>query len=313
MSKSKKRIEVLQPIVKSTEDNVTFEKLILACNKYIYANDFKDYELTVLSQKDGVTVGIITTGHNKNLPPKKNKATGSHSTLGIDITKGNLSFGNVFLYDATLNVLFYEVNKNGCYLDDLKAYLQNKWNIDNTENLVDVNFYLVSRKGEYERLLKMSYFKEFQAVIANPTEVLQEIEDNESSLLGIARKCVSDAAKANTDTLVVKFSTHGKKINKTGLGRQTILKYVRSFQHLFSIGQKRNVQVLKVQGYFSDPELPTTLQPINLIADTFTIYISLTDKLLHNDLQEAEREAEVKKLYLKHLPELKMLFKPEKK
>jgi len=28
MSKSKKRIEVLQPIVKSTEDNVTFEKLI---------------------------------------------------------------------------------------------------------------------------------------------------------------------------------------------------------------------------------------------------------------------------------------------
>lgn len=32
MSKSKKRIEVLQPIVKSTEDNVTFEKLILACH-----------------------------------------------------------------------------------------------------------------------------------------------------------------------------------------------------------------------------------------------------------------------------------------
>lgn len=28
MSKSKKRIEVLQPIVKSTEDNVAFEKLL---------------------------------------------------------------------------------------------------------------------------------------------------------------------------------------------------------------------------------------------------------------------------------------------
>lgn len=113
--------------------------------------------------------------------------------------------------------------------------------------------------------------------------------------------------------MVVKFSTHGRKINKGGLGRQTILKYVKSFRHLFSIGQKRNVQVLKVQGYFSDPELPTTLQPINLVADTFTIYISLTDKLLHNDLQEEERASEVKKLYAKHLPELKMLFKSDKK
>lgn len=313
MSKSKKRIEVLQPVVKSTEDNVTFEKLILACNKYLYANEFKDYELIILSQKDDVTVGIITTGHNKNLPPKKNKVTGTHSTLGIDITKENLSFGNVFLYDANLNVLFYEVNKNGCYLDDLKAYLQNKWNLDNTENQVDVNFYLVSRKGEYERLLKMSYFKEFQAVIANPTEVLQEIEDSESSMLGTARKYVSDAAKANTDTLVVKFSTHGKKINKTGLARQTVLKLVKSFQHLITYGLRNHVEVLKVQGYFSDPELPSTLQPINLIADTFTIHISLTDKLLHDDLQEAEREAEVRKLYIKHLPELKRLFKPEKK
>ena len=108
MSKSKKRIEVLQPVVKSTEDNLTFEKLILTCNKYLYANEFKDYELSILSQKDNVTVGIITTGHNKNLPPKKNKVTGTHSTLGIDITKENLSFGNIFLYDANLNVLFYE-------------------------------------------------------------------------------------------------------------------------------------------------------------------------------------------------------------
>ena len=312
MSKSKKRIEVLQPVVKSTEDNVTFENLILACNKYLYANDFKDHELTVLSEKDGLTVGIITTGHNKNLPPKKNKVTGTHSTLGIDITKENLSFGNVFLYDAKLNVLFYEVNKNGCYLDDLKVYLQNKWNLDNTENLVDVNFYLVSRKGEYERLLKMSYFKEFQAVIANPTEVLQEIEDNESTMLGTARKYVSDAAKANTDTLIVKFSTHGKKINKTGLARKTILKLVKSFQHLITSGLRNHVEVLKVQGYFSDPELPTTLKPINLIADTFTVHISLTDKILHNDLQELERASEIRKLYNKHLPELKCIFKTEK-
>ena len=274
MSKSKKRIEVLTPVVKSTDDNVTFEKLILACNKYLYANEFKDYELSILSEKDGVTVGIITTGHNKNLPPKKNKITGTHSTLGIDITKENLSFGNVFLYDSNLNVLFYEVNKNGCYPDDLKDYLQTKWNKENPENQAEVNFYLVSRKGEYERLLKMSYFKEFHAEIANPTEVLQEIEDNDFSMGNLAKKYITDAAKANTDTLVVKFSTHGKRINKAGLGRQVILKYVKSFQHLFSLGQKRNVQVLKVQGYFSDPELPTTLQPINLVADTFTIYIT---------------------------------------
>ncbi|MDE6513151.1 MAG: hypothetical protein K2L05_03080 [Muribaculaceae bacterium] len=309
MSKSQKRIEVLRPVVKSSNGNVTFAQLISLSDGYQYANNYKDYELKILSNENGILVGLVMTGHNKNLPPKKNKTTGTHSQLGIDITKENLSFGNVFLYDESLNVLFYEVNKNGCFLDDLTVYLQNKWNSQNLENQSEVKFYLVSRMGEYERLLKMTYFKEFVAEIANPTEVLQVIADNESSMLSTARKYVTDAAKANTDTMIVKFSTLGRKINKVGLTRQNVLRLVRSFQELFQLGLRKNVEVLKVQGYFNDPELPTTLQPINLIADTFNIHISLTDKILHDDLQETERMTEIKKLYAKHLSELKKIFK----
>ena len=99
-----------------------------------------------------------------------------------------------------------------------------------------------------------------------------------------------------------------KKHNKLGLGRQNVLRLVKSFQHLISKGHRQNINILKVQGYYSDPELPSTLQPINLIADTFNVHISLTDKILHEDLQEFERATEIEKLYRKHLPELKTIF-----
>ena len=309
MSKSKKRIEILTSEVKSTEDNVTLKDILLKARGYKFANEFKDYELKILSTANSnIIIGLITTGHNKNLPPKKDKLTGNHSKLGIDISKENLSYGNVFLYDKEMNVLFYEINKNGCDVDDLVKYLKSCWNKSDETNLVEVSFYPVSRKGEYQRLLKMSYFKEFQVEIANPSAIMQDIEDDDSTMLSTARKYISDAAKSNTDTMVVKFAAHGKKHNKFGLGRQNILKLAKSFQHLFTKGHRQNINVLKVKGYYSDPELPSTLQPINLITDTFNVHISLTDKIQHEDLQGIERAAEIEKLYNKLLPELKTIF-----
>ena len=61
-------------------------------------------------------------------------------------------------------------------------------------------------------------------------------------------------------------------------------------------------------GYFTDPNDPQTLQPINLVSDVFSIYIKLTTQTLHSDLQEGERKSEIEKIYQKHLPELKYIF-----
>ena len=309
-SKSKKRVELVTPIIKKTgEKNITFEDVVSFINGKKHEGEFKDYELKLLNTtSDEYIVGIIITGQNKNLPPKKNKKTGEFFKLGIDIENENLSFGNIFLYDSKLNVLFYEVNVNGCYLNKLGDYFLDKWNIAHEDNQIDISFATVSRKGEYSRMLKMTYYKEVSVEFANPTEIIQSYKDDDSSMFSMTKKYLNDGNRNNSDTLVVKFSTFGKKTNKTGLTRSFLMKFVNSVRYLFNGDQKKNITALKVRGYFTDPESPKSIQPINLIADTFNIYIRIENQALLENIQEIERKNEIEKLYIKHKMELKSIL-----
>ena len=51
------------------------------------------------------------------------------------------------------------------------------------------------------------------------------------------------------------------------------------------------------------------MKPVNLVTDTFNIFIKLTVKLLLTDIQQFERQQEIEKLYIKHLPEFKYILK----
>lgn len=308
---AQKRIEVIAPHIKYMgEDEITFESILNHVNGKKHADSFKDYQLTVLKTTlSDCIVGIVNTGQNKNLPPKKEKATGKLSKLGIDINKENLCFGNILLYDKNLNILFYEVNMNGCYLDKFGEYLMNFWNIANKGMEIEVSFSTVSRKGEYARMLKMTHYTEYYAEFYNPTEILQAYKDDNSTTFSLAKRYLNDGVKNNSDKLIINFSTFGKKNNKTGLSRQALMKFVNSVMYLFKGDQKKNVAALKVKGYFTDPDMPKSIQPINLVADTFNIFIKLKDKIQQEDIQQIERQSEVEKLYNKHLPELKYIFK----
>lgn len=114
--------------------------------------------------------------------------------------------------------------------------------------------------------------------------------------------------KNNSDVFILKFATFGKKVNKLGLSYKAILELAKSFGCLLAGEQRKNVKRLQVKGYFTDPNEPQTLQPINLVSDIFNIHIKLTTQTLHSNLQEMERKEEIEKLYLKHLPELNYIF-----
>ena len=73
--------------------------------------------------------------------------------------------------------------------------------------------------------------------------------------------------------------------------------------------QKKNVKALKIKGYLQDPDEKCTMKPVNLVTDTFNIFIKLTVKLLLTDIQQSERQQEIEKLYIKHLPEFKYIIK----
>lgn len=309
VTKKKKRIEVVSPQIKCYGKVVTFNEIIVFSNKYKYKSEFKDHEIRLIpTELANCNIGIIITGQNKDLPPKRDNLTGTFSTLNLDVYKEKLSFGNIFLYDIQLNILFYELNINGCYLDRLATYMQDYWNTYNEDAKIELSFNTVSRKGEYQRLLKMGYYKEFYAELTNPVEILQDFKDNNSTMFSMAKRYIENGVKSNSDTLVVKYSTFGRKDNKIGLAAKPILRMVDSFRILLKGEQRKNVRALRVKGYFTDPNEAKSIQPINLVSDVFNIFISLTSHTLHSDLQETERKTEIEKVYQKHLRELEYIF-----
>lgn len=308
---AQKRVDVVAPCVKTLNgEDVLFSQILKDIDGKKKANAYKDHQLKLLTtEKVNCNVGLIITGQLKNLPPKKNKVSGVLSPLDIDTNKENLSFGNICIYDDSINVMFYEVNQNGCYLDDFANYLQTKWNETYDDNKIEVSFSAVSRKGEYSRFVKMSYYKEVYVEFSNPNEIIEAHKDDKSSTWAHAKKYISAADKSNSDKLIIHFSTFGKKINKAGLSRKTTKTFIDAVRYLLTGSQKKNVEKLKIKGYFTDPDSPKALQPINLVADTFNIYIKLADKIKQEDLQELDRKTEIEKLYDKHLSELKDIFK----
>lgn len=308
MTRKSKRIEVVSPNIKCYGENVSFKQLLEAVNTIKFRMEFKDHEIKLMNTKlPNCSIGIVITGQNKDLPPKRNNKTGEFYKLNLDVHTEKLSFGNIFLYDDSINILFYELNINGCYLNKLAEYIQNYWNFNN-EDKVELSFTPVSRKGEYERMMRMGYYKEFYVELTNPTEIMQDYNDNNSSLFSTAKRYIKNSVNNKSDVLVLKFSTHGRRTNKFGLFAKEVHNLARSFGVLLVGEQRKNVKKLKVTGYFTDPNDPQTLQPINLVSDVFSLYIKLTTHTLHSDLQEGERKSEIEKLYQKHLPELKYIF-----
>lgn len=312
-TKTKKRVEVISPIVKTVrQGKLDFKAIIQDIGSRKFGDGFKDHEIKLLpTELNNCIVGVIVTGQNKNIPPKKDKETGEHSKLGINPDKENLSFGNIFLYDDNVNVLFYEVSMNGCFPNKLGEHLMRMWNTSHQDDKIELSFNPVSRKGEYERMLKMTNYREVYAEFANPTEILQAYKDDNSTIFAMAKRYLKDGLHTNSDKLIVKFATFDKRNNRAGLSRQAVMKFVNSARYLFNGYQKKNVTKLKVQGYFTDPESPKSKQPINLVADTFNIFIRLTNVTLLEDLQLVERKLEIEKLYNTNLPELKRIFKKD--
>ena len=304
-TRKKKYVEVLTPRVKCLSQNdseITFSDILsYMTGKTVYYSD-KEYIVKIYGSGnlENCQEGIIITGQNKDIPPKRNNQTGKFSALPVDIAHEKLSFGNAFLYDKELNVLFYERNKNGCFIDTLAKFIKQIWNQDKEEHediKIELDFIAILRKGEYERALKMGYYKEFIAEFTNPKAILEEMADDNSSLYGISKRCATEAFKAKSDRFEIKMSTFGKQVNKDGLSLRTIKEHLKSVRTLLRGRMKGNVEKVRIKGYSSDPEDSSSIQTIDLVADVFKPYFRLTSNSLNSNLQEVERRQELRNAY----------------
>lgn len=304
-TRKKKYVEVLTPRVKCLSQNdseITFSDILsYMTGKTVYYSD-KEYIVKIYGSGnlENCQEGIIITGQNKDIPPKRNNQTGEFSALSVDIAHEKLSFGNAFLYDKRLNVLFYERNKNGCFIDTLAKFIMKLWNQDEREHediKIELDFIAILRKGEYARALRMGYYKEFIAEFTNPKEILEEMADDNSSLYGISKRCATEAVKAKSDRFEIKMSTFGKQVNKDGLSVRTIRNHLESVRTLLRGRMKGNVEKVRIKGYSSDPEDSSSIQTIDLVADVFKPYFRLTSNSLNSNLQEVERRQELRNAY----------------
>lgn len=309
MAKQRKRIEVLTPVITSSEDNVSFVDLLSCANGKRKSIDIKSIELKMLTTAiEKCRTGIVISCQNKELPPKRNYQTGEFSAIGLNTEIESLSYGNIFFYDKVLNVLLYEVNLNGCDPDKFGDLLVEAWNNENEDSRVSIRFTTIVRQSEYERAMRMGYYKEFYAELTCPLEIAQKYRDETSTQYKLAKSYVNDAVRSNSDTIIVKMSSFGKKGKDEGLNIKYIKKLIESF-HFLQLGtQNKNVSQLRVKGYFTDPNEPETIQPVNLVADTFQEFIKLGVVQQNTNLKESERKSEVERVYKKILPELRRIL-----
>lgn len=304
-ARKKKFVEVLTPRVKclsQVESEITFSDILsYMSGRTVYYSDKEYIVKTYVSDNlENCLEGIIVTCQNKDIPPKRNNQTGEFSALPVDIDHEKLSFGNAFMYDKRMNVLFYERNKNGCFIDTLAKFIIQMWNQDEEEHKdmkIELDFIAILRKGEYERALNMGYYKEFIAEFTNPKAILEEMADENSSLYGISKRCATEAVKAKSDRFEIKMSTFGKQLNENGLSIRTIKGHLRSVRTLLEGRMKCNVEKVRIKGYSSDPEESSSIQTIDLVADVFKPYFRLTSNSLNSNLQELERRYELRKVY----------------
>lgn len=304
-TRKKKYVEVLTPRVKCLSQNdseINFSDILsYMTGKTVHYSD-KEYIVKTYGSGnlENCQEGIIVTGQNRDIPPKRNDQTGEFSALPVDIDHEKLSFGNAFLYDKRLNVLFYERNKNGCFIDTLAKFIMQQWNQNEREHediKIELDFIAILRKGEYARALRMGYYKEFIAEFTNPKEILEEMADDNSSLYGISKRWANEAVKAKSDRFEIKMSTFGKQVNKDGLSVRTIRNHLESVRTLLRGRMKGNVEKVRIKGYSSDPEDSSSIQTIDLVADVFKPYFRLTSNSLNSNLQEDERRQELRNAY----------------
>jgi len=309
MKKKKRHIDVLSTKLAFAEDYTlkkpTFAEILHFMNGKERRHSDKIFEFSLLkSTISNCIVGIVETTQDKDIPPIKNKNTKQYSQVNIDPTIQGLAFANIFLYDIKKNILLYEINKNGCFPNQLIDFIYAQWRIDNEDIKFDLSFPPVFRKNEYQRMLQMNYYKKIVVELYNPIELINCFDEKINSLENVLKRNLEIGAKTNADTIKLEQMVMIKRLKPTGLSRSTVKNLIDAVKvNIVDKGFSRNIKTLKVEGYSADPE-DTAIKPIDIFADTFKEYFKITEILVQSDVQKIERKKGIEALYLKILPEL---------
>lgn len=306
MGVKKKKIEFYKVLIKDFEGNdsaLKFDDIVSSkdiVGKEIFIKG-KDLELKIYKNNKNVIIGHIETSRNNNVPPKKNKKAKKLSKLGLNSDEG-LAYGNVFLYDKKREILLYEVNKFGCYLDHFISFIYLALKDAKSElfKKFRIKLEVVLTSNEYYRIVNMNFHKSIEVQVAQPHRIIDDLKHKNGALYNVC----NSGNEFNSSRLSAKFEVQGKKKSK-GLSSKTVRELMDDISRLLKTKSSENIQKVIIAGYENDIK---KLQKIDLIANRYIKYIEIDEPRESGDLLEGQRNSEIKKLHKNSINDLDSIF-----
>ena len=285
--------------------------------RFIEADEYyingKLFELSILdSERQGVAMAFVETTQDSDLPPVKNKQSKVLTALDINPNEEGLAFANILLYDERLNVLVYEINRNGCYLGKLKEWIERRWNENHENQEIEINFPAIIRRNEYNRVLGMTNYRKLTCKLLNPTQIVREMNNqNESLAEQIIRQQAENGSQTGADFVTIEQNCTLLRLNPHGLSRDFVRGIADFTRNMLQHAALRQcVDTIEITGYAIDPESDRQRQKtIDLLADTFDESFSIPEVQLQVNLQREDRKVGILRLYDRIVSELRQIIR----
>lgn len=314
MAYKRRNVDVLSVNLKYSEGEnriVQFADIMRFMNNREFRINEKIFNFNLLNcQVSDCMMAIIVTTQDSDIPPKRNKSTGIYTQVLINTAEEGFAYANILFYDVRRNILLYEVNKNGCFPNQLKEFIYHHWNAEDDNVRFDIGFPAVVRANEYQRMLQMNYYKKISIELYSPTDLINCFEESSDSIYNnIIKHQINMGVQSNANTITIEQVALQKKINPMGLSHSMVKGLVDAVRlNIAGRGHRSNVQQLRIEGYTSDSEEPNRCKPIDILADSFNEYFKIPDIQVHTDVQQADRVLGITDLYNRLLPEFRQLI-----
>lgn len=315
MPNIKRKVDIVSVQINSFSGGVTptFNQLLSCIEANEYYVNGKLFELSMLdSEVQGVAMAFIETTQDSDLPPVKNKQSKELTALDINPNEEGLAFANILLYDTRLNVLIYEINRNGCYLGKLKEWIERRWNENHEEQEIEINFPAIIRRNEYNRVIGMTNYRKLVCKLLNPTQIVYEMNNHSESLAEqIIRQQAENGIQTGADFVTIEQNCTLLRLNPHGLSRDFVRGVADFTRNLLQRTRLRqNVETIEITGYSIDPESNRQkIRTIDLLADTFDESFMIPEVQLQVNLQREDRKAGILRLYERIAPELRQIIR----
>ncbi len=315
MPNIKRKVDIVSVQINCLSGGVTptFNQLLSCIEANEYYVNGKLFELSMLdSEVQGVAMAFIETTQDSDLPPVKNKQSKELTALDINPNEEGLAFANILLYDTRLNVLIYEINRNGCYLGKLKEWIERRWNENHEEQEIEINFPAIIRRNEYNRVIGMTNYRKLVCKLLNPTQIVYEMNNHSESLAEqIIRQQAENGIQTGADFVTIEQNCTLLRLNPHGLSRDFVRGVADFTRNLLQRTRLRqNVETIEITGYSIDPESNRQkIRTIDLLADTFDESFMIPEVQLQVNLQREDRKAGILRLYERIAPELRQIIR----